>query len=150
MRYRREIEVPGTPGDVFRYLTDFEHTVEWDPGIEEARRLFDGSTAVGSRFEVIARFRGNRQRFEYVVTELDHEGRRIALSGEGAKAVSDDRITVDGVEGRTRVTYEADLRLKGLYRIAEPFLGATFTRMGDEALEGLQARLGRALPTARA
>ena len=143
MRYRREIEVEGEPVEVFAYLADFEHAAEWDPGIVEARRLSEGPTRVGSRFEVIALFRGNRQRFEYVVTALE-EARRVTLRGEGDRAVSDDEITVTpGLDGRTRVAYEADLRLKGVYRIAEPFLGSTFRRMGDDALDGLRARLGR-------
>jgi carbon monoxide dehydrogenase subunit G len=142
VRYRREIEVAGEPGDVFAYLADFEHAAEWDPGIVEARRLSEGPTRVGSRFEVIALFRGNRQRFEYAVTAFE-EGRRVALRGEGEKALSDDEITVaPGAGGGTRVAYEADLRLKGAYRIAEPLLGSTFRRMGDEALDGLRARLG--------
>ena len=143
MRYRREIEVAGDPADVFAYLADFEHTAEWDPGIVEARRLSEGPTRVGSRFEVIALFRGSRQRFEYVVTALE-DGRRVALRGEGDRAVSDDEITVTaGLDGGARVAYEADLRLKGVYRIAEPLLGSTFRRMGDDALDGLRAQLAR-------
>ena len=143
MRYRKEIEVARDPAEVFAYLADFSRASEWDPGIVEARRLSEGPTAVGSRFEVVALFRGNRHRFEYVVTEFD-DGRRIVLRGEGARAVSDDRITVEGLGGRTRVTYEADLRLKGLFRVAEPFLGRTVERMGDDALAGLEAKLGGA------
>ena len=78
MRYAREIEVPTPPGETFAYLADFSNAAEWDPGIAEARRLTPEPTAVGSRFEIIAVFRGKRQRFEYVVTELD-EGNRVAL-----------------------------------------------------------------------
>lgn len=140
VRYERSIEVPGDPEEVFAYLADFTHTAEWDPGISEARRLTPPPTEVGSRFEVVALFRGNRQRFEYAVTELD-PGRRVALHGEGEKAVSEDEIAVSGADGRTRVRYRADLRLKGVYRVAEPLLGGTFRRMGDEALEGLRRRL---------
>jgi carbon monoxide dehydrogenase subunit G len=143
MRYRKEIEVTSTAADAFAYIADFARTPEWDPGIAEARRLSDGPTALGSRFEVIALFRGNRQRFEYVVTAFD-EGRRIVLRGEGARARSDDEITVETRDGRTCITYEADLRLKGAYRVAEPFLGSTFTRMGDDALAGLKTQLDRA------
>jgi len=142
MRYAREIEVVAEPGAAFAYLADFENSAEWDPGIVEARRLSEGPTAVGSRFELIALFRGKRQRFEYVVTEYD-EGRKIALHGRGEKARSDDVITVGGTAGRTRIAYEADLRLRGLYRLAEPFLRSTFVRMGDDALEGLATALGR-------
>ncbi len=92
---------------------------------------------------MIALFRGKRQRFEYVVTDFE-EGRRVALRGEGEKALSDDVITVAAGEHGTRVVYEADLRLKGIYRVAEPFLGSTVERMGDAALDGLAARLSRA------
>lgn len=143
MHYRREIEVSTDPGATFAYLADFANAAEWDPGIVEAKRLTPAPTAVDSRFEVIALFRGKRQRFEYVVTEYA-EGTRIALRGEGEKARSDDVITVTGRDGATRVVYEADLRLKGAYRAAEPFLGSTFERMGDAALDGLRARLARA------
>jgi carbon monoxide dehydrogenase subunit G len=142
MRYTREIEVVAEPGAVFAYLADFENSAEWDPGVVEARRLTGGPTAVGSRFELIALFRGKRQRFEYVVTEYE-EGRKIALHGRGEKARSDDVIAVDGADGRTRIAYEADLRLEGLYRLAEPFLRTTFVRMGDDALDGLAAALAR-------
>jgi carbon monoxide dehydrogenase subunit G len=142
MQYAREIEVPMPADEAFAYLADFSRAVEWDPGIEEARRLTPEPTAVGSRFEVIAVFRGNRQRFEYVVTEFE-DGRRIALRGEGDKALSDDVITVSESNGGTRIGYEADIRLKGVFRVAEPFLRSTFRRMGDDALDGLAARLSR-------
>jgi len=140
MRYRREIEVDSPAEATFAYLADFANAAEWDPGIVEARRVTPAPTAVGSRFEVIAVFRERRQRFEYVVTEYE-EGRRIALRGEGEKALSDDVITVAPGDRGARVGYEADLRLKGLYRVAEPFLGPTVERMGDAALDGLAARL---------
>lgn len=143
MRYRREIEVATDVEEAFAYLSDFANAPEWDPGIVQAKRLTPAPTAVGSRFVVIALFRGKRQRFEYVVTELE-EGRRVALRGEGEKAVSDDVIAVAAVEHGTRVAYEADLRLKGVYRVAEPFLGSTVERMGDAALDGLAARLSAA------
>jgi carbon monoxide dehydrogenase subunit G len=142
MRYRREIQVATHPDETFAYLVDFENAAEWDPGIAEARRLTPAPTEVGTRFEVIAEFRGNRQRFEYVVTELDDA--RIALHGDGDKALSEDVITVADGETGTRVTYEADIRLKGVYRAAEPFLRGRFRRMGDDALDGLAARLARA------
>ena len=141
MRYRSHVDVACDPAEVFAYLADFSHTSDWDPGIAESRRLTDGPTAVGSRFEVVAVFRGNRQRFEYTVTELE-AGRRIALHGEGEKATSEDVITVEPQGAGTRVRYEAIIRLKGVLRVVEPFLGGTFRKLGDDALAGLQVELG--------
>jgi hypothetical protein len=142
MRYLCEIDVAAASESTFAYLSDFANAAEWDPGIVEARRLIPASGVVGSRFEVIALFRGGRQRFEYVVTDFV-EGTRVALHGEGEKALSDDVISVVPREGGTRVVYAADLRLNGVYRVAEPFLRSTFERMGDAALDGLAARLAR-------
>jgi carbon monoxide dehydrogenase subunit G len=143
MRYRRQIQIDRDPADVFAYVVDFENAADWDPGIESARRLTERPTTVGSRFEVLASFRGKRQRFEYVVTELG-PGQRIVLHGEGDKALSDDTIAVSGAGGRATLEYTADIRLKGVWRLAEPFLRGTFTRMGDDALHGLQSRLNGA------
>lgn len=142
MLYRKTIEVPCTAADAFAYVSDFARVSEWDPGVVESRALRDDvRIEIGSRFELVALFRGNRQRFEYVVTELE-EGRRISLLGDGEKARSRDAISVDDIGGKTQITYEADIRLKGVLRAAEPFLGRMFRRMGDDALEGLQRKLG--------
>src|SRR5580765_5625353 len=119
MLYHRTIEVPCTAADAFAYVSDFSRASEWDPGLVESRALGDdGRIDVGSRFELVALFRGKRQRFEYVVTELE-EGRRISLLGDGEKARSRDEIRVAEVDGKTRITYEADIQLKGVRRVME-------------------------------
>jgi carbon monoxide dehydrogenase subunit G len=142
MLYRKTIEVPCSAAEAFAYASDFSRVSEWDPGVVESRALGrDAHVEVGTRFEVVAVFRGNRQRFEYVVTELE-EGRRISLLGDGEKARSRDEISVADVDGKTQITYEADISLKGVRRAAEPFLGRMFRRMGDDALEGLRRKLG--------
>jgi carbon monoxide dehydrogenase subunit G len=142
MQYRKTIDVPCAAAEAFAYVSDFAHVAEWDPAVVESRALGDGSRIdVGSRFELIGLFRGNRQRFEYIVTELE-EGRRISLLGDGEKARSRDEISVADVDGTTQITYEADISLKGVRRAAEPFLGRMFRRMGDDALEGLRRKLG--------
>jgi hypothetical protein len=142
MRYRQTLETSRTTDEVFTYLADFARAVEWDPGIVEGRRLTPPPTGVGTRFELIALFRGRRQRFVYEVTEYD-EGRRIVLHGDGEKAFTDDFITVEAGDAATRVGYEAEFGLKGVYRLAQPFMGSSFTKVGDDAMAGLQEQLDR-------
>lgn len=43
--------------------------------------------------------------------------------------------------GGTHLTYVADLRLTGLAKLAEPFLGGAFDAMGKRAVAGLEAWL---------
>jgi len=69
VRYRREIEVTTDADATFAYLSDFANAAEWDPGIVEAKRLTPAPTAVGSRFEVIALFRGKSYRIKGHVVE---------------------------------------------------------------------------------
>jgi carbon monoxide dehydrogenase subunit G len=136
MHYSRTIEVPRTPAETFAYLADFENAAEWDPGVVEATRAGDGPTAVGSRFELIALFRGKRVPFRYVVTAYE-PGARIALRGDGDKAWSNDEIRVGAAGAGASVAYTAELGLKGVYRLAAPLMARLFRRMGDDALDNL-------------
>lgn len=131
-----------TPAEAFAYVADFSNSTEWDPGIPEARKLTDGPVRQGTEFEVVALFRGKRQHFHYVVTAFEAE-RRVVLTGEGEKAGSVDEISFEPAGAGTRIVYVADIRLKGIARVAEPLLGPTMNRMADDALAGLKSVLDR-------
>ncbi|MGZ8693590.1 MAG: SRPBCC family protein [Gaiellaceae bacterium] len=140
MRFSEQILVSRPAADAFQYIAEFENTAEWDPGIAESKKLTDGPVRVGSQFDVVALFRGKRQRFRYTVTELV-DGRRIVLEGAGAKATSVDAITVDPSGSGSRISYTADIKLKGLRRLAEPLLKPMLARTGEKALAGLKQKL---------
>ncbi len=140
VKVRKEIQVARPPAQAFAYVADFSNAAEWDPGIPEARKVSDGPVGQGSEFEVVALFRGKRQRFHYVVTAFEPE-RRLVLTGEGEKAASVDEITFEPTEAGTRIVYVADIRLKGIARVAEPLLAQTMNRMADDALAGLKSVL---------
>ena len=64
----------------------------------------------------------------------------MTLRGENATVVSLDTMRFsDTTEGGTRVSYEADLTLKGPLRALDPLLGLAFNRVGDRAAAGLRA-----------
>jgi carbon monoxide dehydrogenase subunit G len=135
------IDVPRSPADSFAYVADFTTVAEWDPGIHASRKV-SGDGGVGSVYEVQAEFRGKTMPFTYTVTTFE-ENRRIVLDGVGEKATSLDTISFEPAEdGGTRITYSADFKLKGVLRVAEPFLGGTFKALAKKALDGLAAKLG--------
>ena len=76
----------------------------------------------------------------YAITEFDAP-RLVVLEGDGDRSGAVDHIAFSEVEQGTRIDYVADIRLKGLFRLAEPFLGKLFARVGDGAREGLDRRL---------
>ena len=142
MRISEQIEVGRDAPDAFRYVSEFANAAAWDPGIAESRKLTDGPVRVGTEYDVVALFRGKRQRFRYRVTELN-DGRRIVLEGDGDKATSVDEIVVEPSGAGSRITYTADIKLKGLRRIAEPLLRPMLKKTADEALAGLKRTLDR-------
>jgi carbon monoxide dehydrogenase subunit G len=135
------IEVPRPPEASFGYVADFTTVAEWDPGIHSSHKV-SGDGGVGSVYEVQAEFRGKTMPFTYTVTAFEQD-RRIVLDGEGEKATSLDTIAFEPAPGGgTRITYSADFKLKGILRVAEPFLSGTFKALAKKALDGLSAKLG--------
>ena len=137
------IEVPRSVAESFAYVADFTTVAEWDPGIHSSRKV-SGDGAVGSVYEVEAEFRGKTMPFTYTVTAFEQD-RRIVLDGVGEKATSLDTIAfAPTATGGTQITYSADFKLKGVLRVAKPFLGGTFKTLAKKALAGLAVKLGPA------
>lgn len=139
-RYRATLDTSREREDVFAYLSDFSTTREWDPGVLEAERLSDSPIGEGSEFRLVAEFLGRRSELTYRIVEYDPP-HAVTFRGENATVISRDRISLEPVDGRTRITYDADLTLKGPFRLADPLLGLAFNRVGDRALTGLRSRL---------
>jgi carbon monoxide dehydrogenase subunit G len=125
--------------EVFAYVADFSTSAEWDPGIAAARRVA-GDGGVGTTYAVTATFNGREVAMTYEVTE-QVAPERIVLQGTGAAVTAVDTIEVFDREGGARVEYRAELALKGIMRLAAPFLGGAMRRLGERAIGGLEAAL---------
>ncbi len=137
------IETPLSIGPAFDYVADFANAQEWDPGVASSVRVDDGPVAVGARYRLDVTFNGRSLPMTYTVAELER-GRRIVLRGVGSRISAVDRIDFASTPtGGTRIDYEADLRLGGILRLAQPFLGRAFDGIGKRALAGMQRELDR-------
>ena len=141
-RYRASIDTKRTPEEAFAYLSDFSTSVEWDPGVVEAERVGAGVVGEGTEFRLVAEFLGRKTPLTYRVVEYEPPS-AVTFVGENATVVSQDRITFETIATGTRVTYDADLRLKGLLRLADPLLALAFNGTGHRARAGLREVLGR-------
>ncbi len=66
---------------------------------------------------------------EYVVTTWQPP-HRVVFSGQGSGVVAVDDIRFEATPTGTRIDYTADIRLRGLLRLAAPFAGGAFARIG--------------------
>jgi carbon monoxide dehydrogenase subunit G len=138
--YRAAVDTPREREYVFAYLSDFSTTQEWDPGVVEAERLNDGAVGEGTEFRLVAEFLGRKTALTYRIVEYDPP-RAVTFRGENATVISNDRITFEAGGQGTRITYDAELALKGPLRIADPLLRLAFNRVGARALAGLRHKL---------
>src|SRR5271165_6774576 len=139
--YRASIDTQRPPEEVFAYLSDFSTTEQWDPGVLEAERLGDAAVGTGTEFRLVAAFLHRKTQLTYRIVECDLPS-AVTFRGENSSVVSLDRITFEPSAAGTRITYDADLALKGPLKIADPLLRMAFNRVGDRALAGLRAALG--------
>ncbi len=140
-RYKASVETQRQQDDVFAYLSDFTTAAEWDPGTLKSERLGEGPIGEGTEFRLLASFLGRKTTLVYRIIEFQAPN-VLTLRGENSSAVSLDRITFEPLGDGTRVTYDAELTLKGLMRFADPLLGLAFKHVGDQALAGMRSALG--------
>jgi carbon monoxide dehydrogenase subunit G len=61
--------------------------------------------------------------------------------GEGSGVSAIDEIRFEPSGTGTRIDYSADIRLGGVLRLVQPFLGRAFAKLGRDALAGMQRTL---------
>lgn len=136
------IEIERTPEQAFEAVADFSNAEAWDPGVVSAERVREGAgdpSGVGARYRLTVTFRGHRSEMTYVTTEYV-PSRRVVLEGEGPRITAKDTIEFESTaDGGTRIVYEADLRLRGLAKVATPMLKGAFDQTGRAALAGMKA-----------
>ena len=126
---------------VFGYLSDFENTVEWDPGTVSTVKV-DGDGGVGTKYKNTSSFAGRETELEYVVQQLE-PGRIFQLRGENKTVTALDTMTFAETGEGTQVTYRAEFEFKGVTRLIESLFRGQFKKLGEEAEVGLAAALDK-------
>lgn len=124
----------------FVFVADFATSSQWDPGVASSERLDEGPVGVGARYRLGIRQRGRVVPMEYRITFFAPPS-RVVLVGEGSGVLATDDIRFEATDAGTRIDYIADIRLRGLLRLAEPFAGGSFSRIARDARDGMQRAL---------
>ncbi len=127
---------------VWRFLSDYTTTEEWDPPTISTERT-GGDGGLGTTYHTVARFRGNGTEIDYVVTEYV-ELERLTLRGQAASMRLDHTMTVAGTPGGgTRVTYLSEVTVRDdVDRLTTPLFDAgLLDELADVVAESLQDSL---------
>jgi carbon monoxide dehydrogenase subunit G len=139
---RERIETSLPIADAFAFVADFANSAQWDPGVASAERVDAGPLGVGARYRLGIRLAGRVAPMDYEVTVFEPL-RRVVLAGTGSGVEAVDEIVFEAIATGTRIDYTADIRLRGLMRLATPFAGGALARIARNARDGMQRALDR-------
>ena len=131
-RYITKVRTSRSSADAFAYMADLRNFAEWDPGVSKVVQVEGDGGGPHAVFDVTVRTGRRDLVLRYRTKEFEPTG-NILVVAETSRMVSTDRVSVREQDGVRIVTYDADLRLKGLARFADPVLGLMFRRIGDRA-----------------
>ena len=139
---RERIETLLPLDEAFAFVADFANASSWDPGVASSERIDHGPVGVGARYRLGVRMGGRVAPMEYRITTFE-PGCRVVLEGTGSSVEAVDDIRFQATPDGTRIDYSADIRLRGLMRLATPFAGGAFERIARDARDGMQRALDR-------
>ncbi len=139
----RTFDVHPEPAVVVGYLKDFSNAEEWDPGTESCTRTDTGPVAVGSTWHNVSKIAGVSTELDYRLEQLSED--TIVFKGHNETATSTDTITVvNNPEGAgSRVTYEANIEMKGAAKLAAPVMKLVFEKVGNDTEDDMVDVLNR-------
>jgi carbon monoxide dehydrogenase subunit G len=139
---RERIETALPIDEAFAFVADFANAAHWDPGVASAERIDAGPLGVGARYRLGVRMGGRVAPMDYEVTAFEPL-RRVVLAGTGSGVEAEDEIVFEATPAGTRIDYTADIRLRGVMRLAGPFAGGALARIARDARDGMQRALDR-------
>ena len=140
-RYTGTVEAPHGAEEVWQYLADLRSAEEWDPSVEEVKLELGEPRTEGARYRLEVRFGGRSINIPYRVAELDPPHRVVFEAETDSVSVRDEARIEPRGPAASVVTWDADLRLRGIRRVLDLPLRAIFHRVGEEARKGLSERL---------
>jgi carbon monoxide dehydrogenase subunit G len=135
----RTFEVDKSPEVVVDYLKDFAHAEDWDPGTKTCVQETDGPVAVGTRWHNVSELKGHQTELTYELVRLDPD--HLTFVGRNDSATSTDDIRVLAAGAGARITYHAQIELRGMAKLVQPFLEGEFERLGDETRDRITSAI---------
>jgi hypothetical protein len=121
----------------FDYLADFRSVAEWDPSMQSATLVAGQPGEVGARYELVMSTLGRETTLVYEAVEVQRP-ERFVMRCETDSLVSVDTITV---AEDAAVTYDAQLDLKGLKKVADPAMQVGLVLASERAKHSLEEKL---------
>ncbi|MGH2356881.1 MAG: SRPBCC family protein [Candidatus Limnocylindria bacterium] len=122
--------------EVFAVLSNLENNPKWSSAALEAKTISAGPIGVGTRARFVGKFLGRRIESESEITEFE-PNRKLAFQNMSGPFPFRGSLTVEAIEGETRVNADFEAEPGGFFKLAEPL----FMSMGRRQFENDLANL---------
>lgn len=126
--------------EVFAYVSDIGHDVEWGSGVVEVRKTSEGPWGLGTRYVYVRHVLGRRIEAPGEITAFEPP-HRYAFRAESGPVQASGATDLEPAEGGTRLTFSMEAEPGGLFKLAEPLLGNQLRRQMEFELGTLKALL---------
>ena len=130
------IDIARAPDEVFDYLVDMRHELEWNPDVVAMEKVTDGPIGVGTRYRAKWKQSGLLD-----VECTRYERPRTWTYVNGGPVAVELTITVEPRHGGTRLTSHGEWRPNGWFRLIFP----VFVVIMRRAERGVMVNVRRAL-----
>jgi uncharacterized membrane protein len=137
LRVSHSIVIQRPISEVFAYVTDVTHDLEWQPDIQEVTVTSPGPITVGSTFREVRRTLGRTYVWNMRITAFERNRRICIESIDGTVPYRGCRVFT-GQGGGTRITETSEVQLPRLYAPFKGMLARLFTKPVAEAYERLK------------
>lgn len=135
--YTATIPSSWTCEQTFDYLADFRSVAEWDPSMERCTLLSGEPGTVGATYELVMKQMGRETTFVYETVEVVRPERIVLHSTTDSMELTD---TITVAEDAS-VTYDAQIDLSGVKKVADPLVDLGLHRASDKARDSLKEKL---------
>ena len=113
--------------EVFKFADDPNNDAQWQTGLIESKQTSEGDVGVGTTFLSVNQFLGKRLESTLEITEYE-PNRRVSIKSTSGPIPITGTTTFEEVEEGTKVTFEAEGDVSGLFKLAEPIVARTAQR----------------------
>ena len=147
INFENTVRIKRSAGEVYDYVSDLEHTPEWNWAITETVKTTPGPPAVGSRYRQTRSVPQPAVEFIEIV-RLD-PGRLIEVEGTLAGFQARLRYHLVGSADSTDLKNSVELEAGGALRLVSPILGSRIKKAVADNLGVLKDRLEEEVPSRR-
>lgn len=133
------IHINRSADEVYDYLSDLEHTPEWNWAITETRKTSPGPITVGTRYQQSRRV--PQPAIETLEITALEPNRRIEVEGTLAQFPAQLSYQIVEKEAGTELTNTVNLEPRGALRLVAPVLSGRIERAVGDNLGELKTRL---------